>query len=217
MGDVQLALAQLCQLYWMPLYAFIRRCGHSAPQAEDLTQDFFVRLLEKDVLAEVEQSRGRFRAFLLTACRNFLANAHDRAVAQKRGGGQTLLSLDFEHAEGRYSREIASETMSPEKLFERRWALALLEAVLQRLAEEYRLANKHALFDSLKGCLTGSLEDDYITLGNRLNLSEGAVKVAVHRLRKRYRELLREQIAETVESPEQVEQEIRDLFRALAM
>ncbi len=212
--EARQALAELCRLYWYPLYAFIRRNGHADDRAQDLTQEFFARLLEKDGLAAVDQSKGRFRSFLLAACRHFLANQWDRDHAQKRGGG-AVLSIDFDGAEDRYTHEPAHDE-TPERLFERRWALALLERVLARLRGEYEAAGKGHLFACLKGRLAGEgATASHARTAAELGVSEGAVKVAVHRMRKRYRELLRDEIAQTVDDPGQVEDEIRALFAAL--
>jgi RNA polymerase sigma factor (sigma-70 family) len=209
------ALAALCRTYWYPLYAFIRRQGFDADQAHDLTQGFFARLLEKDFLQAADPQRGKFRAFLLTACKHFLANELDRAQALKRGGGQTILSLDHGTADQRYRREPA-HSLTPERLFERRWALTLLQQVLARLREEFHGSSRGRLFDALKAALTADPNAlPYRPLAERLSMSEGAVRVAVHRLRQRYRDLLREEIAQTVDAPEQVEEEIRHLFQAL--
>jgi RNA polymerase sigma-70 factor (ECF subfamily) len=213
-AQAKAALATLCQAYWYPLYAYIRHQGHAADAAQDLTQEFFARLLEKDALAAVEQDKGRFRSFLLAACRHFLANQHDHDQAQKRGGGRQALSIDFRNADGRYAHEPAHGETA-ERLFERRWALALLDQVLARVRGEYEAAGKGRLFDGLKGRLTGDAGGSHARAAAELRLSEGAVKVAVHRLRKRYRELLREEIAHTVDDPGQVEEEIRALFAAL--
>lgn len=208
------ALAELCRLYWYPLYAWIRRRGYTRDEAEDLTQGLFARLLERDGLASFQSARGRFRAFLLGACRHYLANEWDRARAEKRGGDRTRLPLDFGDAEERYARE--PDRGEVDRLFERRWALTLLEQVLVRLRGEFESAGKTEHFEALKGTLIGDESaPSYARIGERLGMSESAVKVAVHRLRKRYRELLREEIAETVSSPEEIEEEIRDLFEAL--
>jgi RNA polymerase sigma-70 factor (ECF subfamily) len=214
-AQAQTALADLCRAYWYPLYAHIRHLGHSADQAQDLTQEFFARLLEKDFLGAVDREKGKFRSFLLAACRHFLANEHDRERARKRGGGRQALSIDFHDADGRYLLEPAhGET--PERLFERRWALALLEQVLTRLRHEYETAGKGRLFGVLKSRLTGDVRGTpYSRVAVELGLSEGAVKVAVHRLRQRYRELLREEIGQTLDDATQVEEEIRALFAAL--
>jgi RNA polymerase sigma-70 factor (ECF subfamily) len=208
------ALGELYQIYWYPLYAYIRRHGHNHEAAQDLTQEFFSQLMEREGLASVDEKRGRFRSFLLVACRNFLANEHDRATAQKRGGGRTTLPLGFEDADGRYQREPA-HTLTPEKLFERRWALALLDAVLARLRAEYAAGGKLLLFETLKVNLTGEFGSPYAELAARLSMTEGAVKVAVHRMRGRYRDLLRDEICQTLNDPAGVEEEIRALFAAL--
>jgi RNA polymerase sigma-70 factor (ECF subfamily) len=213
-AQAKAALAELCRAYWYPLYAYIRHQGHPADRAEDLTQEFFARLLEKDSLGMVDPEKGKFRSFLLAACRHFLANQHDHDRARKRGGGRRPLSIDFRDADGRYAHE-PGHGETAERLFERRWALALLDQVLARLRGEYEAAGKGRLFECLKGRLTGDAGGPHARTAAELGLSEGAVKVAVHRLRKRYRELLREEIAHTVDDPAQVEDEIRALFAAL--
>jgi RNA polymerase sigma-70 factor (ECF subfamily) len=209
------ALATLCQTYWYPLYAYIRRQGHDADQAQDLTQEFFARLLEKDFLAQIDRERGRFRAFLLAACKHFLANERDRARAQKRGGGRQHLSLDLRVAEDRYRLEPA-HTATPDRLFERRWALTLLAQVLAQLRAEFADADRGPRFDRLKAFLTGEkAESSYQQTAKELGMTVGAVKVAVHRLRGRYRELLREEIARTTNARDDVDEEIRHLFTAI--
>ena len=211
----QEALAQLCRIYWYPLYAYVRRRGYSPEDAEDLTQGFFARLLEMNSLADVRREKGKFRSFLLAVLQNFLANEWDRSHAAKRGSGQTPISLNDTDAEARYRLEPA-DTLTAEKIFERRWALALLAQVLARLRGEHTQAGKSALYDTLKPCLTGAREAaPYAELAARLKTTEGAIKVAIHRLRQRYRELLRDEIAQTVASPEEVDEEIRHLFAAL--
>jgi RNA polymerase sigma-70 factor (ECF subfamily) len=207
------ALAALCDVYWYPLYAYIRRRGHDADRAQDLTQELFARLLEKDGLASVDEGRGRFRSFLLAACRHFLSNQRDHDRAGKRGGGRPPLSLDGLDAEGRYRREPAHQE-TPERLFERRWALSLLDRVLSRLREEHVASGKERLFEHLKGQLTGDGVPHAQTAAE-LGMTEGAVKVAVHRLRGRYREILRDEIAQTLDDPADVEDEVRALFAAL--
>jgi len=202
----------LCENYWFPVYAFVRRAGHSADDAQDLTQEFFARLLDKHFLADADRNKGRFRTFLLTAVKRFLANEHDRIHAKKRGGGQTILSL--EGLEVRYCREPA-DRLTPERIFERQWALTLLDQVLARLQAEMTAGGKAALFDALKDHLTGSEAVGYRVTATRLGMTEGAVKVAAHRLRLRYRELLREEIAQTVASPAEIEEEVRYLFACL--
>ncbi len=207
------ALAELCRLYWYPLYAYIRRRGHDAGAAEDLTQAFFTHLLEKDALASVSQGRGRFRSFLLASCQHFLANEHERANALKRGGGQ-VISLDLSDADGRYHREPNHEETA-ERLFERRWALALLGPTLHHFRSEYERAGKGGLFDALKGQLTGDPTESYALLAEELDMTESAIKTAVHRLRKRYGDILREQIRETVAAEGEIDDEVRALFEAL--
>lgn len=207
------ALADLCGAYWYPVYAYVRRRGHDRHAAQDLTQAFFARLLEKNDLAAADRTRGRFRTFLLTACQHFLANAHDHATAKKRGGGRAAIPLDFADADVRYSHEPAHEE-TPERLFDRRWALDLLDRALGELKAEYEESGRGKLFDALKGCLASG-DAAYADLAAGLGLTEGAVKVAVHRLRQRYRDRLRAAIAETVAAPEDVDDEVRDLFAAL--
>jgi RNA polymerase sigma-70 factor (ECF subfamily) len=210
------ALEKLCRTYWPPIYAFVRRQGHGPHDAQDLTQEFFARLLEKKSLAGVDRDKGRFRSFLLASLKHFLANEWDKAHAEKRGGGQALIPIDAREAETSYCVDPA-DNVTADKIFERRWALTLLDLVLQRLREEYLRAGKAKLFEQLKVTLTeASRSVPYAEIATRLDLSEGAVKVAVHRLRQRYRELLRSEIAETVASPGEVEEEIRALFSALA-
>lgn len=214
--EVQEALARLCSTYWYPLYVFIRRQGHSADEADDLTQEFFTCFLEKDFLSAVNKSRGKFRTFLLACCQHFLANQRDFALAQKRGGGRTNLSLDFPGAAERYHQEPASG-MTAEKMFLRHWALTLLDQVLAHLQREYQAEGKGELFDHLKHVLLGGAEAlSHARIGAALSMTEEAVRKAAQRLRQRYRGVLREHIADTVNEPERVEEEIRDLFAALA-
>jgi RNA polymerase sigma factor (sigma-70 family) len=210
------ALEKLCRNYWYPLYAFVRRLGHSAHDAEDLVQSFFAVCLEKNYLAAVEQGRGRFRSFLLVALKRFLANEWDKQRAQKRGGAQTVVALDSLTAEQRYALEPA-DALSADKLFDRRWALALLDQVVNRLREEQAAGGKGTQFEALKECITNAGRGaPYTEVARQLGTSEGAIKVAVHRLRQRYRELLEEEIANTVSSPEQIEDERRQLLSALS-
>jgi RNA polymerase sigma-70 factor (ECF subfamily) len=209
------ALETLCETYWYPLYAYLRHSGCSADEARDLTQEFFAHLLEKKSLAVADRERGRFRSFLLSSLKHFRANERDRARAQKRGGGRTTLSIDLQDAESRYQNEPAHD-LTPEKVFERRWALALLDRVLARLREEFAQAGKTKLFDRLKVFLSGEKSaKSQRESADQLGMTEGAVKVAVHRLRRRYRELLRSEIAETVATPDEVEDELRQLLAAL--
>jgi RNA polymerase sigma factor (sigma-70 family) len=205
------AMAELCRIYWYPLYAFVRRRGFETHEAEDLTQEFFARLLSKNYLASVGPEKGKFRSFLLASLQHFLANEWDRIQAQKRGGGQSIISLDGPATESRYRLE-PLDRWTPEKLFERQWALAVLERVLTRLETQWNDEHKQTQFQRLKGCLVGSESKGYAEIGEELGMSEGAVKVAVHRMRRRYRELLREEIAHTVSSADEIDEEIRYLL-----
>ena len=212
----RVALEKLCRAYWPPIYAYVRRQGHNPHDAQDLTQEFFARLLEKKYLAEVDRAKGRFRSFLLAALKHFLANEWDKSQAQKRGGGQVLIPMDAASAESSCGFQPA-DPVSAEKVFERRWALTLLDQVLRRLRADYTSEGKEKLFEQLKPTLTeASRTVGYAEIATRLGMTEGAVKVAVHRLRARYRELLRAEIGETVASTAEVEDEIRNLFAALA-
>jgi len=207
------ALAELCRRYWLPLYAYARRRVADANEAEDLTQEFFARLLEKNALARASPERGRFRAFLLTAMKNFLANERDRANAQKRGG-RGRLSLDLHTGESRLRLEPAHD-LTPERAYERQWALTLLELVLGRLRAEFTSAGKARHFELLQAAITGDRQAAYAAVASQLGVSEEAARQAGHRLRKRYRELLREEVAQTLADPRDVEEEIRCLFEAL--
>jgi RNA polymerase sigma-70 factor (ECF subfamily) len=211
--QAQAALAQLCQGYWYPLYSFIRRRGYSPHDAQDLTQAFFAHLLEKRGLGRVDPEQGRFRTFLLASLKNFLANDRDKSHALKRGGGQINVSLDADSAESRYRLE-PSHDLTPERHFERQWAMTLLDQVLSALRDEYHAEGKGNLFEELKAVLTGQAEA-YADVAARLRRSEGAIKVAVHRLRRRYRDLMRARIAETVGDGE-VEDELRHLLTMLS-
>jgi RNA polymerase sigma factor (sigma-70 family) len=211
----QAALERLCQTYWYPLYAYVRRCGRSVEDAQDLTQEFFARLLEHNRVGTARPEKGRFRSFLLAGMNRFLSDEWDKARAQKRGGGKVTF-LNLEDAETKLGK-LAAETLSPEKAFERRWAITLLEQVYERLEEDYRREGKVKWFEVLRVCLArGGGAAPYAELARKLGMSDGAVKVAVHRLRHRYRQVLRETIADTVSSPEEVEDELRYLHRALA-
>ncbi|MHC4925124.1 MAG: RNA polymerase sigma factor [Planctomycetota bacterium] len=214
--EAEVALATLCERYWYPLYAFLRRRGRKAHDAQDLVQGFFAALLEKDYLLDADRERGRFRTFMLAALRHFASHERDKANALKRGGGRKRLSLDFDDGEKRYSLEPVEE-ITPERMFERRWALTLLDRVLGRLRDEYAGSGKAELFDALKPLLGGpGTARPYRDIGEDLEMSEGAVKVAAHRVRKRYRDALRQEIEETVDGPEAVDDEIRHLMAALA-
>jgi RNA polymerase sigma-70 factor (ECF subfamily) len=209
------ALATLCENYWYPLYAYLRRQGQSPEDAQDLVQGFFARVLEKDALSHVDPARGRFRSFMLASLKHYVSNERVRASAQKRGGPLPPLPFEVETAEGQYRLEPRDDT-TPETLFDRRWALTLLARVLTTLRAEFQKAGKERLFDRLKGFLTAEdMELSYREIGAELGLSEGAVKVTVHRLRRRFRTLLQDEIAETVTRGEDVEDEIQYLFRAL--
>ncbi len=211
----QAALADLCKAYWYPVYAFIRRRGHSAEDARDLAQEFFATLLEKGYLADADPERGRFRAFLLTAVSRFVSKQHERAAAAKRGGGQRLVSLDFGDGESRYQRE-PSHAWTAERIFARRWALTLLDRTIAQLRIEHESAGKLPLFDALKVFLTGEAGAPPLrTIAEQLGMTEGAVKVAVHRLRQKYRDALRAEITQTVTAPEDVDDELRHLLAAL--
>jgi RNA polymerase sigma-70 factor (ECF subfamily) len=213
--QAQEALAVLCRTYWYPLYVFVRRQGFSADESQDLTQEFFSRLLEKHFLAQVDQEKGRFRSFLLAACKHFLSNERDRARAKKRGCGRKPISIDADDAERRYRSE-PSHDLTPEKLFERRWVLTLLDQVLTILKSESVRDGKADQFDRLKVFLTADKnQTSYREAAEKLGMTEGAVKIAAHRLRKRYRELLREEIAKTLNEGDSIEDEIRELFAAL--
>ena len=212
----QIALAKLCETYWYPLYAYVRRRGYSSEDAQDLTQEFFARLLARNWVGSADPQKGRFRSFLLTAMNHFLADEWDRLKAQKRGGGQRVLPLEVESAETRFQSE-PPDPLTPEVIYERRWAQTLLETVFEQLRQAYEAEGKAALFAELKGSLTQARAAvPYAELAARLKLSEGALRVAVHRLRQRYRELLRAEIAHTVTEPGEVEEELRYLFRVLA-
>jgi RNA polymerase sigma factor (sigma-70 family) len=211
--EAQDALAILCRLYWYPLYAFVRREGKNADDAQDLTQEFFARLIDKEWLCGVAPERGRFRSWLLAAMKHFLAKEWRDAQRLKRGGGLAFVPLDTSDAEERYAHEPAN-LLSAEQIYDRRWALDLLDRGLARLKVEFEGAGKVAHFEALKFCLTGE-KVALSEVGERLGSTEGAVKVAVHRLRERYRELIRAQIAETVDGPERVEAELQELQAAL--
>jgi RNA polymerase sigma-70 factor (ECF subfamily) len=209
-------LENLCRAYWGPLYAYVRRRGYGVEDAQDLTQAFFGRLLERRWLACAEREKGRFRTFLLTAMERFLANEWDKARALKRGGGQVLVPIQLDMAETRYGVD-PRDTRTPEQAFEYRWAVTLLEEVLNRLETEFQARGQAETFAILKPCLVGDrAAQPYTELAARLGIREGAVKVAVHRLRRRYKELLRAEIAETVAAPEEVDSEMRHLFEILA-
>ena len=210
------ALEQLCRTYWPPLYAFARRRGHPPHDAQDLTQEFFARLLEKDFLQAVDRSKGRFRSFLLAAMEHFLAKEWRRTRAQKRGGGFTFISTDAESAEQLYL-QVPASTLTPERLFDQQWAVTLLDQTLNRLRAEFVATGKEAVFEGIKIFLTGEKRAaSYAELAVTLGTTEAALKMAVSRMRRRYGELLRAEISSTVSGPEEVEEELRALFGALS-
>jgi RNA polymerase sigma-70 factor (ECF subfamily) len=214
--NAQEALEKLCRTYWFPLYAYVRRRGNSPEDAEDLTQAFFARFLEKKYLTQVEREKGKFRSFLLACLNHFLSDERDRARAIKRGGGQTPLSLDAQDAEGRYALEPA-DTMTAEKIFERRWALTALEATRTHLREEFGAAGKGERFAVLERFLPGQqAEASYAQVGVELGVAVGTVKWEVHQLRQRYRDLLRAEIAHTVSHADQIDEEVRHLIEVLS-
>lgn len=215
-ADSRKALERLCKTYWYPLYTYLRRRGCDTHQAEDYTQAFFTVLLQRHGLQQASPQRGKFRSFLLSSLNHFLADERDRAEAQKRGGGREIVSYDVEDAETRYRLEPAHE-LTPEKLFEKSWSLTILGNAMARLKAEFAEAGKQQTFECLKPHLpAGRGPSSYQDAAVKLGMTEGAVKVAVHRLRQRYRQLVRNEIAQTVSTPEQVDEEIRDLFASLA-
>jgi RNA polymerase sigma factor (sigma-70 family) len=208
------ALERLCQVYWYPLYAYVRRRGHDEHSAQDLTQEFFHSLIEKNYIQAADRNRGRFRTFLLTSLNHFLTNEWKRSQRQKRGGGAVHFSLDAATAEERFRMEPAGP-QTPETLYEQRWAQALVEQVMARLREEFTEAGKSDRFDALKTLLLDDDAQSQAEIGKQLGISESAVKSAVHRMRARYGELFREEIANTVAGPAEVDAEIRELFAVL--
>jgi len=216
-GDSTEALAHLCELYWSPVYALIRRQGYSVDDACDLAQEFFARVLEKHYFRAADPERGRFRAFLCTSVRHFLSNERDRLSAQKRGGGQRHLSIEWEQAESQFQHEPRTE-LTPERQFDHQWAIVLLDRVLARLAQEHESQGKRAQFDALRPFLVGDTDGGgYRAAAERLGTSEGALKVAIHRMRRRFKTALLDEIAETVSSPDEVDAELRHLFASLQL
>ncbi len=210
------ALEELCRTYWFPLYAYVRRRGNTKEDAEDLTQAFFARLLGKNFLANLAGEKGKFRAFLLASLKHFLANEWDKSQRQKRGGGEIHLSLDWQTADTKFQIAATAEP-SPDKAFDREWALALLAKVIGRLQNECSADGKAKLFEQLKKFLMADGSDSAQSeVAKSLGMEEGAVRVAVHRLRKRYRQLLREEIFQTLTDPAQMDEEMRALFGAFA-
>ena len=209
------ALSDLCRTYWYPIYAFVRRQGRGHEAAQDLTQEFFARMLDKRYIDDVGPEKGRFRTFLLVCLKRFLANEWDKQTALKRGGGKAHLSIDFDGADGRYSLEPGHE-VTAQRIFERRWALTVLERTLAGVAREFSESGRGELFEALKVYLVGEVgAPPYVETARRLGMTEGAVKVAVHRLRERYRAALRHEIAATVSDEAEVDREIAELFAAL--
>ena len=210
------ALEDLCRAYWKPLYAYVRRQGHDIHQAQDITQDFFARLLEKHYLELADPARGRFRTFLLTSLKRFLINDWKRASRQKRGGGQETFSLNADSAEPEYVIEPA-DGLSPEQIYEKHWATTLLERVLEKLQMDYEAMGMKALFNELKTYIWGERSGlSYGDVASQLGLTEGAVKVAAHRMRQRFRQLLHEEIGNTVADPSEIGAEIKYLFEVMA-
>lgn len=215
-AEAEAALARLCSLYWYPVFAFVRRRGHSEEEAQDLTQSFFTRLIEKHDFALADRDRGRFRTFLLTACKHFLLNEHDRGQALKRGGGHASISIDIAAADERYQRSL-SHAETPEHLYDRQWCLTLLASVLDTVQGEYRAAGNERLFDRLRGFLTmDDTAGTHAGAASDLDMTPAAVKVAVHRLRRRYRDALLRLVAETVDSDEAIEDEMRYLRKIVS-
>jgi RNA polymerase sigma factor (sigma-70 family) len=211
--EARSALVSLCENYWYPLYAYLRRRGYRADEAQDLTQEFFIRVLEGRYLDRADPEKGRFRSFILTSLKFFVADEEDRQRARKRGGGM-VVPLEFSSGEERYQREPAHDE-TPERIFERRWALSLIDRVVEKLREEFVQHGRPEHFERLKVFLLGQSDAPYAALAREMNTSEGALKVAIHRLRKRYRELFRQEIADTVADPVEVESELRYLAAVL--
>lgn len=213
--DAAAALAALCEAYWFPVYAFVRRSGHADDEARDLTQAFFARMLDKNGMRAADPARGRFRSFLLASVRNFLLNDHAAAASLKRGGGVPHLAMEFDDGERRYNREPAHHD-TPERLYERRWALATLDAAIARVREAYCASGRRPLFDALRPFLDGGEPASYRELATTLGSSDGALRVAAHRLRRAFRTSLREIVESTVERQEDVEDELRFLLSVVA-
>ena len=214
--SAHMALEELCRAYWYPLYVYARRRGHNAEDSEDLTQEFFRRFLAGHSLETADPNKGRFRSFLLTVFKRFLANEWDRACAQKRGGGVPALSVDTKAAETRYLVEPSVEC-APERIYDRRWAMALLGRSVDRVRDEYVQSGKGAEFDQIKSCLTAERGTiNYAEMAQASGTSEGALRVAIHRLRRRFREVFRDEIAQTVAHSDEIDDEVRYLMSVLA-
>jgi RNA polymerase sigma factor (sigma-70 family) len=215
-SEARAALSVLCETYWFPVYAYVRRRVPHIADAQDLTQEFFAHLLDGNRIAAADPTRGRFRAFLLTALKNFLSSEWQKMKLQKRGGGRPILSLDFPSGEVRFAAQPADEA-TPDQLFEREWVITLLEHVVRRLSDQYVADGKAEQFELLKGCITADEPRfPYATAAKALGISENAVQVAAHRLRKQYRTLLRGEIAQTVDDPREIDDEIRRLIATLS-
>ncbi len=211
----QQALATLCQAYWYPLYSYVRRRVSNPGDAQDLTQAFFAELLAKNYVATVDPTRGRFRAYLLTAFKHFLSKEWEKGRAQKRGGGRPPISLNFDLEDSRYGSEPATD-LTPEQIFDRQWAITLLNRIMENLAAEYRASGRACQFELLKGFIIGEhAGTTYREVAEELGLTQAAAKMAAHRMRRRYRELLRHEILQTVNGPEEVDEEIQNLFSTL--
>jgi|ERR1043166_8928787 RNA polymerase sigma-70 factor (ECF subfamily) len=208
------ALEKLCRIYWYPIYAFIRRRGYGPHEAQDSTQDFFMHVLEDEILKSVDPAKGKFRSFLLVSVKNFLAKAWNRQQAAKRGGQFIFVSWDAESAENCYRQE-PSHDVTPEKIFGQTWATVLLNEVRKKLSLEYAMDGKGMLFEAMEGCLAGEKAGPYAEIASRLGMTAGAIKMAVLRMRQRYRELLRSEVAQLVGRPDEVEEELRDLLSCL--
>lgn len=214
--DAALALAELCRGYWYPLYAYVRRKGYAVADAQDLTQEFFARFLEKNYAGVADRRKGKFRSFLLASLEHFLAKEWTRAHRLKRGGGKTIIAWDGCDPEERYRLEPADDSTA-ERIYERRWALTVLEEAMGAVQRDYTAAGKQGVFEALRAVISGDDADvSYADLALRLEMSEGAVRVAVHRLRQRYGEAVRVEIAKIVQRPEEIEEELRHLFGALS-
>ena len=208
------ALEELCRTYWFPLYAYVRRRGHQPAEAQDLTQEFFLRLIEKQSVRLANSERGRFRSFLLTSLKNFLINEWGKARAAKRGGGQSFQPLEWDGAESRYLAE-PSQDLTPDRLFDKRWAVTIVERAQHRLREEYVAASKLPLFEELQGHVWGEGAAGYAGSAARLNTTEGALRIAAHRMKDRFRSLLREEVAHTAASTDEIDAELRYLVSVL--
>ena len=215
-GESVAALETICRAYWYPLYAYVRRCGQSPHDAQDLTQEFFRRLLEKHWLDSVDREKGRLRTFLITALRRFMASAWRHASSQRRGAGQVHVPMDTTFAESRYAADGNSE-LRPDEAFDQQWAIALHDLTVERLQGEFTAAGKPDDFEKLKDCLMAARGAiDYGAIAARMGISEGAARVAVHRLRRRFREIYRQEISNTLSESEDIEAEVRHLAQALA-